>query len=596
MGYTQDGLNKAVERIQEAHENTKQQTNEDITVTADTENKKYEMLNTTLDLDVPSFFTDGLTNLFVNRTGAFDNKFFVQVGIEMLEQLRAEKILENAGLPARLQDRIPTKLPIYLTSYILMTFFTFKKVTLTGDPENAQIAMYHASGDKKGLYVFNLDSVRGTIQRMCKDYKDREVEEVLMFIEKVVDTVVVSNFDNKYKNTYVPCRNGLYNKKTKELEDFTPDVVFTSKLDVDYDENAKNPIITMPDGEKWDVVTWIRDLTYVGIDEDGNEIYDENIEKLFWEVIQAWVTQNKRGKSIWFYSRSGNNGKGTFSELLRNLAGVGNYGVLSVEDFNHNFSLGSLLGKMGNIGDENRVGAYVDDSRDYKKSITGDPLNVEQKYKNPLPLVFNGLDIQCLNDLPRVKDKTDSFTRRILLVPFTRSFTNNGERRYIKTEYMNNEDVKKYVLKTALEMDDFADFTESERTKEVMMEFKSENNPVIDFWNEFEDQFVWDLLPSKFLYDLFKSWVDETNPRGSVLSQKSFIQSLSEYLSGNDDVLFEYENKKRRTKDLMDEDEPLITDYKLVDWMVESVPTTRNTLENLRNFNRKDTYRGFLRK
>lgn len=58
--------------------------------------------------------------------------------------------------------------------------------------------------------------------------------------------------------------------------------------------------------------------------------------------------------------------------------------------------------------------------------------------------------IQCLNDAPKFRDKTDSMLRRIIFVPFDKCFTGR-ERKYIKSDYLARKDVCEYVLKHVLE-------------------------------------------------------------------------------------------------------------------------------------------------
>lgn len=60
--------------------------------------------------------------------------------------------------------------------------------------------------------------------------------------------------------------------------------------------------------------------------------------------------------------------------------------------------------------------------------------------------------VQCLNEMPRIKDKSDSFYRRQLFIPFTKCFT-GAERKYIKQDYLKRKDVLEYVLWKVLNMD-----------------------------------------------------------------------------------------------------------------------------------------------
>ena len=309
------------------------------------------------------------------------------------------------------------------------------------------------------------------------------------------------------------------------------------------------------------------------------------------DFIQAGRT---REQAIFFYAPIGNNGKGTLGQIRKNIVGKGNYSSLDISDFNHEFLKKSLLGVTGNIADENNVDQYIDSVRDFKASITGDDINVNRKFEKPIRLQFRGTNIQMLNGLPKTKDKTDSFYRRIILVPFVRSFTNNGQRHEIKNIYIHREDVLEYVVYKAFNMD-FDSFIVPQKSKDLLNEYKELNNPVLSFWAEFEHEFAWDLLPTQFLYDLFVSWSKRTNPSGKPLSKSSFLETMR--LIGNEsdkwDSKFETTDKIK-TMSRMDNDEPLITEYGLTNWMNPDYHGTKST--KAREFKRRATYRGMVKK
>src|SRR5690606_10470209 len=95
-----------------------------------------------------------------------------------------------------------------------------------------------------------------------------------------------------------PVNNGIFNHTTQELEPFTPERVFLAKSPVDYIADAPNPVITMPDGQTWDVESWIADLSD-----------DEGVPELLWEIISAVLRPNERwNRSPWLYGTSGRNG------------------------------------------------------------------------------------------------------------------------------------------------------------------------------------------------------------------------------------------------------------------------------------------------
>lgn len=91
---------------------------------------------------------------------------------------------------------------------------------------------------------------------------------------------------------------------------------------------------------------------------------------------------------------NGNNGKGTFQELLSNVIGYSNIASLKVNEFDERFKLSVLEGKTAVIGDDVPVGVYVDDSSNFKSVVTGDPVLVEFKIN---PYIERLLSVQLFN-------------------------------------------------------------------------------------------------------------------------------------------------------------------------------------------------------
>jgi putative DNA primase/helicase len=95
--------------------------------------------------------------------------------------------------------------------------------------------------------------------------------------------------------------------------------------------------------------------------------------------------------------------------------------------------------------------------------------------------------------------------------------------------------------------------------------FREVNDPRILFWREFEDQFVWDLLPFAFIYDLWKAWSLKNNPDGRPGSQHSLTSFLRNHLAGS--AGWDHMgNKSLRPLRRMSIPEPLIVEYDLKDW------------------------------
>lgn len=536
---------------------------------------------------IPEFLRNYLSSLKIPDPIELD--FLLDVGEYTLGAKIAE--VENFNLTLRSgKKRVPDRLDFEDVAIILMSLYTFKNIQMTERSDDTILAVYVDSNrsNKKGTYNTNVRNMFEIMDRLAPNFKNKDMEDVLDKIERSVPTVE----QTKDRHLFI-VNNGIYNQRTQTLLPFSTDFVYLTKIPVDYDPNPINPVIPAPDGYKWDVESWIADLAV-----------DDDTATLIWQVIADCLQpHHSRHKSIWFYSEKGNNGKGTIGQLIKNLLGKGNYASLAVADFNHEFLKETLLGVGANIADENDVDVYIDSIKDYKASITGDDINVNRKYEKPLRIQFLGTNIQMMNGLPKTKDKSDSFYRRLILVPFLKSFTNNGERKYIKDDYIHRTAVLQYVMYKALQMD-FEEYITPASSALLMESYKEKNNPVLEFWNELKDEFVWDLLPTQFLYDLFVKWSETNNPSGKVMSKRSFSDSLTTVLhtlrAPWDDKTGQ--NDKVRVLDKMKDDEPLITEYGLdmpnkggkpTQWMDGSYLGAN--AEKRRDFTRKSMYRGYLR-
>lgn len=225
---------------------------------------------------------------------------------------------------------------------------------MTEDEDNVILAMYDPA---KGIYKIGTKLPFERMERISPKFKKKDMEDVLDKITRSVPSVKIT-----LKRNLFAVKNGIYDNHTGKLQAFHPDYVTLTKIPVNYTENPSNPVITAPDGFKWDVESWISDIS----DKDSDTA------TLIWQVIADCMQPNhSRGKSIWFYSEKGNNGKGTVGQLIKNVLGKGNYSSLSVTDYKHEYLKSTLIGTAANICDENDVDVFVDSVKDYKASITG---------------------------------------------------------------------------------------------------------------------------------------------------------------------------------------------------------------------------------
>lgn len=267
---------------------------------------------------------------------------------------------------------------------------------------------------------------------------------------------------------YIPVFNGVYNIKTKQLEKFSPKFIITSKIKTYYNPFAEKPIL----GGWFDFDKWLDTLT----------CNDKELVTLLWQVMNEAINPNRTRKKMVLLVGDGNNGKGTFQALLENLIGRENISNLKPDQFGKEFYLGALEGKVCNIGDD-ISNKYLDEVSDLMSIVSGDPVQVNKKGKQPIEARFKLLCIFSGNDLPSARNKTAGWYRRLCIIPFNADFNGETERPEIKDEFIRDKTLLEWVLFQILNMADFDKFIEPKAVQEMLTEYQN-NNDYIKVWVE----------------------------------------------------------------------------------------------------------------
>lgn len=419
------------------------------------------------------------------------------------------------------------------------------------------LAVYNESGKYEGVYTTDESDIENIIRYACKTITTAGVKETVAFLRGMAPVATRCSDRN-----LIPVNNGVYDYENKLLFDFDPEFVFSSKIGTDYNPAATNVVIhNDEDGTDWDIESWIRELS----DEPG-------AEKLFWQIIGASVRSNNNwNQAAFFYATKGNNGKGTFCRMIRNLIGLSNCCSIPLDTMGKDFMLSPLLKASAIVVDENNVGAYIEKTADLKALITDDCVCINIKHKNPVQYAFHGFMIQCLNDTPRFRDKTDSMLRRIIFVPFDKCFTGR-ERKYIKEDYLGRSDVLEYVLKHVLEdMPDYYSIEIPDFCKNALDDFRIANDNVAEFADAVLPNLVWDMIPWKMLYSFYKGWLDKYGAGGNNRSRvkfRDFTMSMRNLLdTGKFDWEYMADNSQiyNTNLDHMTEPEPLILELEVTE-------------------------------
>ncbi|MCI5775698.1 MAG: phage/plasmid primase, P4 family [Aerococcus sp.] len=325
-------------------------------------------------------------------------------------------------------------------------------VTIGDEPDKALLGVYNPD---TGLYGVSNTTINRLIRAMNPDYKKQDRTEVIYNLR--LDAELVNGDNDK---NLIPLANGIYDMKQKKLLPFSPEYIFTSKIVTAYPVNG------------------VSEKTEALVDEflSNYRPEDEAFKLLLLQIGQDAMNSNQTHKKMIFLKGyEGNNGKSTFEELLINTIGEKHIASLEPSAFSERFATYSLIGKVANIADD-VDGNYIAKNGVLKSATTGNAVNAEKKQGNRFTVHFKAALIFSCNNLPTFKDKSGGMERRLLIVPFTRSFPKGASP--FDEEFTNCEAVKQCFLKKCLDIGAFEQFIEPDYVRQEVEDFLIENDYV----------------------------------------------------------------------------------------------------------------------
>jgi putative DNA primase/helicase len=143
-----------------------------------------------------------------------------------------------------------------------------------------------------------------------------------------------------------------------------------------------------------------------------------------WNEVFGYVIQPKRNiPVIVIMSGAGDNGKTVLIRTVMRLLGTDLVHAQRVDDFDKSrFAIGSLFGKYLFVDDDVRAGARLPDGMlktiSEAKEVTG-----ELKYRSSFNFVVRTVPVLLCNNIPSVADLSHGMRRRLMVLPFDRTFT-----------------------------------------------------------------------------------------------------------------------------------------------------------------------------
>jgi putative DNA primase/helicase len=202
----------------------------------------------------------------------------------------------------------------------------------------------------------------------------------------------------------VPFNDCVVDIRTGEVMHYKPELFMTSKLPINFNPEAKCPLIEQAFGQL---------------------LPQDKVIDLYELAAYCMFRGYPYQKMFFLYGR-GANGKGVFTRVLEALLGKHNISTVSMKNFQNNrFSGAELHNRYANICSELDYSELR--QTDLIKQLTGgDSIQAEKKFQHPFKFINHAKLIFVTNELPRTIDKTEAFYRRIHVIEFP--FVFDGEK------------------------------------------------------------------------------------------------------------------------------------------------------------------------
>lgn len=244
------------------------------------------------------------------------------------------------------------------------------------------------------------------IRRICRNI---DATSSMRRITEIIDKIKTDTFEfreNFDANPHLSLRNGVLDLNTGELQEHSPDLLLTRKLNIVWNPDA------IPK-------CFIKFILEVAKPDD----VDLLCEILAWCLIPSYFRHK-----IFILIGKGSNGKTTLLRLFAAFLGSENVTGIPIQDFDTDqYAASYLLGKFANICAD-VTAKELSRTGKIKQLSGGDTITVNVKYGHRVTFINACKLIFAANVLPAIRyDDTDAIWRRIHKIDFIRQFEGKND-------------------------------------------------------------------------------------------------------------------------------------------------------------------------
>jgi len=197
------------------------------------------------------------------------------------------------------------------------------------------------------------------------------------------------------------------------------------------------------------------------------------------------LVQHTKFKKCLLLLGPGDDGKSKIIDILTEMLGAENCTAVAFQDLEKGFDRSLLYNKLLNTSAE--IGSHLIESQFFKQITAGDSINAAYKGVDGFTFIPYCKIIFAGNSLPRFRDNSDGLFGRILPIKMKRSFPEGDPERdpnLMDKLRLELSEIFYWALCGLKRLTEKGAFTDCDETRNIMMEYRRSNNPVLCFIEE----------------------------------------------------------------------------------------------------------------
>lgn len=314
---------------------------------------------------------------------------------------------------------------------------------------------------------------------------------------------------------YIGFKDCVYNTRTFETEPHSIDKIVTYYLPYNFSETQDTPT---PNFNRFIETSLVKPDGFTS---------DPKLQQVAQEAFGSVFIDNlKASKAFFLYGESGQNGKSTFTNLIRDVVGRDFCSALSLLDLSKQFGLSPLVGMKANVADE--LDDKFGSSKMFKQLVTGEPVSDRHIYGHTFTLYNRAKFFFSSNLIPTFDGLDGGLKRRVLILPFYREFKNGDvDKDFDLAEKLRVElpGIIGWAMEGAKRLvNNSYRFTESEATTHMMEEFEDEASSALRYFRDncVVDKTFMSWIPMQKVYDDYVHWTISEGSKKPAGKKKFF--------------------------------------------------------------------------